>query len=102
MRQIITSALVILFAFNVFGQDEKLHELIRQGIEFHDQGKYDGAIAKYKAALEIDKKSTIANYELSYTYFVTKKYNEAIKHSKIVINQNTENQHESYVILVVV
>ncbi|PKP44595.1 MAG: hypothetical protein CVT96_00980 [Bacteroidetes bacterium HGW-Bacteroidetes-13] len=99
MRKIFALTISLFIALNIFGQEENLKELISQGIENHDQGKYEEAIAKYKAALEIDKKSTLANYELSYTYFVTKQYEEAIKYSKIVIKQNTDNQHESYVIL---
>lgn len=99
MRQIFTLTLCLFISSNFFGQDDKLKELISQGIEYHDQGKYDEAIAKYMAALEIDKKSTLANYELSYTYFVTKQYDDAIKYSTIAIKQNSNNQHESYVVL---
>jgi len=99
MKQIITLTLCLLLASNIFGQNEKLKELVSQGIEFHDQGRYCEAIAKYKAAIKIDKKSTLANYELSYTYFVTKQYDEAIKYSTIAIKQNSNNQHESYVFL---
>lgn len=99
MRQILTLTLCLLIAPNLFGQDDKLKELISQGIEYHDQGKYDEAINIYKAALELDKNSTLANYELSYTYFVTQQYDDAIKYSSIAIKQNSENQHESYIVL---
>lgn len=99
MRQIITLTLCLFFASNLFGQDDKVRELVTQGIEFHDQGMYNEAIAKYKDALEIDKNSTFANYELSYTYFVTKQYDEAIKYSTIAIKQNSNHQHECYVVL---
>jgi tetratricopeptide (TPR) repeat protein len=99
MRQIFTLTLCLFIASSLFGQDDKLKELISQGIEFHDQGKFDEAIAKYQAALKIDNKSTIANYEISYTYFVTEHYVEAIKYSTIVIKQNANNQQESYVVL---
>lgn len=99
MRHFFTLTLCLFFVSNLFGQADKIEELVLQGIECHDQGKYDEAITKYKAALELDKKSTLANYELSYTYFVTKQYDDAIKHSKIVIKQNSNSQHESYVVL---
>jgi tetratricopeptide (TPR) repeat protein len=99
MRQILTLALCLLIGSNLFGQDDKLKELISQGIKYHDQGKYDEAIAEYKAALELDKKSTIVNYELSYTYFASKQYDNAIKYSTVVIKQNSGNQHESYIVL---
>lgn len=84
---------------NLFGQDDKVKELVKRGTELHDQGRYDEAIAEYKAALEIDKNSTVANYELSYTYMSMGKYDDAVKYSKKVIKQNTTNQHEAYVVL---
>jgi tetratricopeptide (TPR) repeat protein len=99
MRQIITSILIIFLAINTYGQNDKVLELIYQGIELHDQGKYDEAISKYKSALKIDKKSTFANYEISFTYFLTQQYEEAIKHSKFVINKNEDNMLESYIVL---
>jgi tetratricopeptide (TPR) repeat protein len=99
MRKILTLSLCLFIASHLFGQDDKLMELISQGIEYHDQGKYDEAIARYKTALELDKKSTLANYELSLTYFVTKQYDDAIKYSTIAIKQNSNHQHESYVVL---
>lgn len=99
MRKIFTLILCLLIVSRLFGQVDKIKELISQGIEFHDQGKYDEAISKYKAALELDKKSALANYELSYTYFVTSQYDDAIKYSTIAIKQNSDHQHESYVVL---
>lgn len=99
MKQFFTLILCLLIASRLLGQDDRIEELISQGVEYHDQGKYDEAIGKYKAALELDKKSTLANYELSYTYFVTKQYNDAIKYSTVAIKQNSDHQHESYIVL---
>lgn len=99
MKQLFVLTIMTLLVSNIFGQNEKLNELISQGIAFHDQGKYEDAIMKYKQALEIDKKSTLANYELSYTYFSSGKYEEAIEYSKNVIIQNSDNLHPAYIIL---
>jgi hypothetical protein len=77
----------------------KLRSLFPQGTELHDQGKYDEAIAKYKMALNIDKNSTLANYELSYTYMAKKNYGDAIKYSKKVIDQDADNQQGAYIVL---
>ncbi|MFA7301899.1 MAG: tetratricopeptide repeat protein [Candidatus Shapirobacteria bacterium] len=92
-------ALGLFLTYNLFGQDDKIKELVSQGTELHDQGKYDEAISKYKAALEIDKNSTLANYELSFTYMAAEQYDNAVKYSKIVIEQNAENQHGAYIVL---
>lgn len=98
--KLMTNLILGLFlTVNLFGQDNKVNELVSQGTELHDQGKYDDAIAKYKMALSIDKNSTLANYELSYTYMTTEKYSDAIKYSKKVIDQNSDNQHGAYIVL---
>jgi len=99
MKQLFVLTVMTLLVSNIFGQNEKLNELISQGVAFHDQGKYEDAIMKYKQALEIDKNSTLANYELSYTYFSSGKYEEAIKYSTNVIKQNSDNLHPAYIIL---
>ncbi len=99
MKLLTILTLSFFLAVNLFGQNDKVKELVSQGTELHDQGKYEDAIAKYKSALEIDKNSTLANYELSYTYMTIEKYNDAIKYSKKVIEQNSNNQHEAYIVL---
>lgn len=99
MKQLFIIISFIFITLNGFGQNHNLNELVSQGITFHDEGKYDEAIAKYKMALEIDNKSTLANYELSFTYFITQQYKKAIKHSKIALKQSSGNQHESYIVL---
>lgn len=98
--KLLTNLILGLFlTLNLFGQDDKIKELVSQGIELNDQGKYEEAIEKYKMALSIDKNSTLANYELSYTYMATENYNDAIKYSKKVIGQDSDNQHEAYIVL---
>jgi Flp pilus assembly protein TadD len=99
MKYLTTLTLGILLSFNLFGQEDKVKELVSQGVFLHDQGRYDDAIAKYIAALEIDKSSTTAMYELAYTYMTIEKYNEAIKYCKKVIEQNSNNQQEAYIVL---
>lgn len=99
MKLLINLILGLFLTINLFGQNDNVKELVSQGTELHDQGKYDDAIAKYKQALSIDKNSTLANYELSYTYMATGKYSDAIKYSKKVIEQNSDNQHGAYIVL---
>lgn len=99
MRQIFIMIFSLMIASSLFGQVDRVNELIAQGVELHDQAKYDEAISKYKAALKLDKKSTLANYELSYTYFVTQQYKEAIKYSTNVIKLKADHQQAAYVVL---
>jgi len=99
MKLLITLTLGLFLTASLFGQNDRINELVSQGTALHDQGRYDEAISKYKAALEIDNNSLVANYELSYTYMVTQQYDKAIKHSGIVIEQNTDYLEESYIVL---
>lgn len=99
MKRLFVLTLIALLVSNIFAQQEKLNALIAQGIAFHDEGKYEDAINRYKEALEIDKTSTLANYELANTLFSTGKYEEAIKYSSNVIKQKADNLHPAYIIL---
>jgi tetratricopeptide (TPR) repeat protein len=99
MRFLFTLTLSIFLGIQLFSQENKIKELVTQGTALHDQGKYDDAIAKYKAAIDLDENSTLANYELSYTYMVTKQYELGIKYSKKVLDQNSDNQQGAYIVL---
>jgi tetratricopeptide (TPR) repeat protein len=99
MKRIIALAIGLFLGLGLYGQEDQVKELVTQGVELFDKGNYDEAIAKYKAALKIDKNSTLANYEIAYTYMVTKNYVEGIKYSKIVIDQDANSMHEAYNVL---
>ena len=43
--------------------------LIKEGTALHDQGKYDAAIDKYRAALKLDPDSVDAMYEMAYSQY---------------------------------
>ena len=56
---------VVLLASPVYADVTKL---VNEGTALHDSGRYDEAIAKFKAALEEDPSSILASYELALTY----------------------------------
>ncbi len=99
MKLLLTLTLGLLLAVNVFGQADKVLELVNRGVELNDQGKHNEAIAKFKEALAIDKNSAAANYELSYSSMTVGKYDDAIKYSKKVIKLNSDNLHQAYIVL---
>ncbi len=70
----------------------------QQGIELHDKGDFQGAISKYEQALKIDKKSTLANYEIALSYNAMKDYENAMKYSKIIIDIDKDNLLPAYMI----
>ncbi len=52
--------------------------LVRDGTTLHDQKDYDGAIAKYRQVIAENPWEVMALYELSYSYFESGKYEDAL------------------------
>ena len=96
MKSLCTALFVLFLSTPVFTQSV-IEELVKKGIEHHDKGEYDKAIDLYKKALDIDPKSTIANYEAAYSYFMKKDYKNAIRYSNVVIKQKSEWSTHAYV-----
>lgn len=94
-RQILIIGL-LLFSTLIYSQN-KVDSLVNIGIEYHDKGEYDKAIETYKAALKIDPKSALANYEIAMTYMYAKEYKKAIKHCDIVIKMNDKYLLPAYI-----
>jgi len=71
--------IILLLAFALvnpsFSQDD-VNALIEEGIQLHDKGEYEAAIAKYNQVLKNNPSNTRALYEKSYTLMLMKKYEE--------------------------
>jgi hypothetical protein len=92
-----TIILLLLLSFNHLNSQDDINTLVENGIVFHDEGNYEKAIETYKKALEIDPKSSLVNYEISLSYFYNQDYQNAIKHSDIVLKNNDKHQKEAYI-----
>ncbi len=57
--------------------------LIREGVALHDQQNYDAAIERYKKVLDESPWDARALHELSYSYFESKRYEEALATAKM-------------------
>jgi len=86
----------LLLTLSSFGQN-KIDSLIKVGIQYHDNGEYGKAIEIYNAALKIDPKSTLINYELSMSYMYSGDYKKAIKHSDVIIKQKKDHLLLAYI-----
>jgi tetratricopeptide (TPR) repeat protein len=72
-------ALFIFMGSYSFAQgNNQANDLIKQGVDLHNAGKYDEAIAKFNEALKADPANGYANYELAFSLYASKKPNDAI------------------------
>jgi tetratricopeptide (TPR) repeat protein len=54
-------------------------QLVDEGIVLHDQGDYDGAIAKYQEAIEQNPTYALAFYEMGMSYFSKNDYRNCLE-----------------------
>ena len=98
MRRIVVLFVSLFIVTTAFSQDEA-KTLIQEGIELHDKGDFEGAIAKYDAALKIEPFNGKALYEKSYSLMEIKKYVEAAEILKTILKESKEPEYRklSYV-----
>lgn len=94
-KQLLGFIFLLLFSINNYSQSE-IENIVKEGIQYHDNGEFDKAIQSYEKALKIDSKSTLVNYEIALSYFSKGDYKEAIKHSDAVIKQNKDLMLQAY------
>jgi len=100
MQKLILFLAFLLIAYSSFGQtkQEQIHELVKEGTRLHDGRLYQKALKKYQEALAIDKKSTLANYEIAMTYSEMGEHDTAIKHANKVIKQKKDHMVAAYTV----
>lgn len=79
----------------VFAQE---NNFITEGIKMHDKGDYEGAIELFKKALQSDKNSIQACYELASSYLAYKDYPNTIKYADKVIARNKDYVDQAYIL----
>lgn len=61
--------------------------LVREGIDLHDKGDYEGALRKYDAAIKLDNGNFDAWYEKGYTLYAMDRKKEVVSLSKDMVKQ---------------
>lgn len=86
MKRLVILIGLILVNLTLFSQN--FQALIDSGVSLHDRGEYDRAIEKYLEALKIQPNSSVANYEISYSYMLKEDYVNSILYADKVIEAN--------------
>jgi len=85
-RTLLTPAFLIISAVAMAQDSNSAADLIKQGTQLNDQGKYAEAIEKYNEALKIDTGNIKANYELAFSLLASGKGADGIPYVKKAIN----------------
>ena len=70
-------------------------DLVDQGVQFHEQGQFDEAIAKYKQAEKKDPKNALVKYEMAFTYHAKRDLDKALTYAKAATKLKTEGIEEN-------
>jgi len=97
-KNALLTLLFLVFTNLAYSQTNDFDIFYKNGIQFHDLGKYDQAIKSYQKALEIKPKSALILYEISLSYFSKQDYENAIKYSSKVIKLNKEHLLSAYIV----
>ncbi|MDR2969053.1 MAG: tetratricopeptide repeat protein [Tannerellaceae bacterium] len=87
MRSLQLFLFYICLAFSLSGQTQAVDSLVQLGIERHDTGEYEKAIALYRQALAIDPDSEITLYEIAVSLAQTGAFYEAIEYCDKLIDR---------------
>ena len=74
---------------------EAVKKLVDQGVQFHEQGQYDEAIAKYKEAEKKDPKSALVKYEMAFTYHAKRDLDKSLTYARAATKLKTDGIEEN-------
>lgn len=96
MRPLCISFILLCSSMHLIAQTN-VEDFLKEGIRYHDNGKYDKAIEAYKKALEIEPHSPLVHYEIALSYFSKGDYEKTIEHSDEVLEQESTYMLQAYI-----
>lgn len=78
MRTLLILILIGISNLSYGQRNADAESLVEEGVNYHDKGDYEGAIAKYDKALALDKDNLLALAEKAYSLVSLQKYEEAV------------------------
>lgn len=91
MKNLTLLSCILLLALTTVGQElgkpkldptpstESQKQLIKEAVELHDKGDYDGAISRYQEVLRENPNNVHALYEMSFSYYAKKDCQKSIE-----------------------
>jgi tetratricopeptide (TPR) repeat protein len=100
-KLVLTLSTVCFFCLSAAAQHpEQANDLVKQGMELHNQHKYTEAADKFTEALKADTANAYAHYQFAFSLYAQKKPAEAIPHlQKAVVSENTNISAGAYALL---
>lgn len=95
LRLAVVQSILLLLCSVSSGQTDSL---LRQGMRFHDEGKFREALECYQKVLESDPTNAEAMYEMAYTFMSTGDYKRAAAYAKNSIRKGKTPYAGSYAV----
>jgi uncharacterized protein len=83
-----------LFTLQIYCQENTYlssDQFVNEGIEFHNKGEYEKAIASYRKVSSCDPNYELTCYELALTYYYIDKFEEALSKCKEALSLDYDN-----------
>ena len=99
MRKFVFTFLVFFVSTKLCAQDSLVQAIMARGIELHDQGQYNDAIAEYEKALALKPKDGFINYELALSYYYQEDFGKTIAYASIAAEEESEHGLQAVILL---
>ena len=91
--------IIVVGLFSTFiSHSQSIDSLVAKGDDFRSNGFTELAIKEYQKALGINENSSIAGYNLAYTYLLSGRYDLTIKYCNRIIKGGSEKVLDAYVL----
>lgn len=79
----------------LFAAQDVVSTLVGEGVQLHEQGQYDAAIAKYKQAEKKAPKDALVKYEMAFSYHAKHEFDKALHYAKAATKLDTKGIDEN-------
>ena len=95
MKKTLALIFGLIASSNLLAAQSSVDELVGQGVQFHEQGQYDEAIAKYKQAEKKAPKNALVKYEMAFSYHAKHEFDKALHYARAATKLDTKGIDEN-------